>query len=159
MYVLNNRERTGVNYLLMKYSIPLAWFAAVKTFADGVNAEFTVKPRSLMCSHFLSSIYLSPLRKRLNDDRGGGGFLLLDDGFYSHLTEGPIHEADKVFAELFYSLGTVPSSGLFGVGSSLLPSSRLASLKMEALSRYWLMFVSTILSTILHITEVRQIGL
>ncbi len=71
MYVLNNRERTGVNYLLMKYSIPLAWFAAVKTFADGVNAGFTVKPRSLMCSHFLSSIYLSPLRKGLNDDGGG----------------------------------------------------------------------------------------
>ncbi len=70
MYVLNNRQRIDVNYLLMKYSVPLAWFAAVKTFADGVNAEFTVEPRSLMCSHFLSSVYLSPLRKGLDDDRG-----------------------------------------------------------------------------------------
>ncbi len=35
-----------VNNLFMKYSIPLALFAAVRTFADGVNAEFTVIPRS-----------------------------------------------------------------------------------------------------------------
>ncbi len=34
-----------------------------------------------------------------------GGPLLLDDGFYSHLTEGPIYEADKVFAELFHPVG------------------------------------------------------
>ncbi len=42
-----------VNDLYMKYSIPLALFAAVKTFADGVNVEFTVIPRSLICSHFV----------------------------------------------------------------------------------------------------------
>ncbi len=42
-----------VNYLLMKYSIPLALFAAVRTFADGVNAEFTVISRPLICSHFV----------------------------------------------------------------------------------------------------------
>ncbi len=34
-----------VNDLLIKYSIPLALFAAVRTFADGVNAEFTVTPK------------------------------------------------------------------------------------------------------------------
>ncbi len=37
----------------MKYSIPLALFAAVRTFTDGVNAEFTVIHRSLICSHFV----------------------------------------------------------------------------------------------------------
>ncbi len=42
-----------VNDHLMKYSIPQALFAAVRKFADGVNAEFTVIPRSLICSHFV----------------------------------------------------------------------------------------------------------
>ncbi len=37
-----------VNDLFMKYSIPLALFAAARTFADGVNTEFTVIPRSLI---------------------------------------------------------------------------------------------------------------
>ncbi len=42
-----------VNELLIKYSIPLALLAAVRTFADGVNAEFTVIPRLLICSHYV----------------------------------------------------------------------------------------------------------
>ncbi len=42
-----------VNYRLMTYSIRLALFAAARTFADGVNAEFTVIPRSLICLHFV----------------------------------------------------------------------------------------------------------
>ncbi len=40
------------NDLLMKYSITVALLAAVRTFAEVVNAEFTVLPRSLFCSHF-----------------------------------------------------------------------------------------------------------
>ncbi len=42
--------------LFMKYSIPLALLAAVRTFADGVNAAFTVIPRSSNCSHFVFSL-------------------------------------------------------------------------------------------------------
>ncbi len=42
-----------VNDRFMKDSIPLTLLAAVRTFADGVNAEFTVIPRSLICSHFV----------------------------------------------------------------------------------------------------------
>ncbi len=41
-----------VNDLLMNYSIPLAMFAAVRTFADGVNAEFTVIPRPFTIRFF-----------------------------------------------------------------------------------------------------------
>ncbi len=44
-----------VNDLFMKYSIPLDLFAAVRTLTDGLNAEFTVIPRSLICSHFVIS--------------------------------------------------------------------------------------------------------
>ncbi len=36
-----------VNDLFMKYSFPLALFATVRIITDGVNAEFTVIPRSL----------------------------------------------------------------------------------------------------------------
>ncbi len=36
----------------MKYNIPLALLAAARTLAEGVNAAFTVMPRSLNCSHF-----------------------------------------------------------------------------------------------------------
>ncbi len=45
-----------VNDLFMKCSIPQALLAAVRTFADGVNVEFTVIPRSLICSHFVISL-------------------------------------------------------------------------------------------------------
>ncbi len=45
-----------VNDLFLKYSIPLALFAVVRTFADGVNAEFTVIHRSVICEHFLISL-------------------------------------------------------------------------------------------------------
>ncbi len=41
-----------VNDLFMKYNIPLALLAAIRTLAVGVNAEFTVMPRLLICSHF-----------------------------------------------------------------------------------------------------------
>ncbi len=37
-----------VNDLFMNYSILLALFAAARTFADGLNADFTVMPRSLV---------------------------------------------------------------------------------------------------------------
>ncbi len=67
----------------MKYSIFLALFAAVRTFADGVNAEFTV---------ISSSVHHSPLRKGLDDHRDG--LLLIDDDFYLHFTEGPIYETN-----------------------------------------------------------------
>ncbi len=76
------------NDLFMKYSIPLALLAAVRTFADGVNAEFTVIPRSRISS----SVYPPPLWKELDDDQEG--LLLIDDGFYLHLTEGPIYETN-----------------------------------------------------------------
>ncbi len=39
-----------VNNRVMKYNIPLALLVAVRTLAEGVNAEFTVMPRSLICS-------------------------------------------------------------------------------------------------------------
>ncbi len=42
--------------LFMMYSIPLALLVAVRTFADGVNAAFTVIPRSSICSHFVFSL-------------------------------------------------------------------------------------------------------
>ncbi len=59
----------------MKYNILLALFAAVRTLTDGLNAEFTVIPRSLICSHFVISF-----RKGLDDDLDG--LLLIGDGFY-----------------------------------------------------------------------------
>ncbi len=43
----------------IKHSIPLALLAAVRTFAEGVNAEFTVMPRSLICSHFCNNLTLA----------------------------------------------------------------------------------------------------
>ncbi len=42
--------------LFMKYNILLALLAAAKTLAEGMNAEFTVMPRSLICSHFCSDL-------------------------------------------------------------------------------------------------------
>ncbi len=54
-----------VNDLVMKYSILLALFAAVRTFAEGVNAKFTVIHRSFIYSHFLiSSPFASSERTR-----------------------------------------------------------------------------------------------
>ncbi len=54
-----------VNVLFMKYSIPLALLAVVRAFADGVNAEFTVIVRSLICLHFvISSPFASSERTR-----------------------------------------------------------------------------------------------
>ncbi len=40
----------------MKYNIPLASLAAARTLAEGVNAAFTVIPRSLTGSHFCSDL-------------------------------------------------------------------------------------------------------
>ncbi len=37
-----------MNDLFMKYSIPLALLAAIRTFAEGVKAEFTIMPSSLI---------------------------------------------------------------------------------------------------------------
>ncbi len=45
-----------VNDLFMKYNIPLALLAAVRTLAEGVNAEFIVMPRKLICSHFCNDL-------------------------------------------------------------------------------------------------------
>ncbi len=42
-----------VNDLFMKYSIPLALLAAVRTFAESVNFEFTVMLRSLIYNHII----------------------------------------------------------------------------------------------------------
>ncbi len=67
-----------VNDLLTQYSIPLPLFAAVRTLADGVNAEFTVILRSFVC--ISSSFRHWLLRKGLDDDRDG--LLLIDDGLY-----------------------------------------------------------------------------
>ncbi len=44
------------NAHFMKYNIPLALLAAVKTLAEGANAEFTVMPRSLIGSHFCNDL-------------------------------------------------------------------------------------------------------
>ncbi len=40
-----------------------------------------------------SSVHHSPLRKGL-DDGDRDSLLLIDDGFYLHLTEGPIYETN-----------------------------------------------------------------
>ncbi len=40
----------------MKYNIPLALLAAARTLAEGVDAAFTVMPRSLISSHFCSDL-------------------------------------------------------------------------------------------------------
>ncbi len=40
------------NDVFIKYSIPLALLVAVRIFAEEVNTEFTVMPRSLICSTF-----------------------------------------------------------------------------------------------------------
>ncbi len=45
-----------VNDLFMKYKIRLALLVADRTLAEGVNVEFTVKPRPLICSHFCSDL-------------------------------------------------------------------------------------------------------
>ncbi len=47
----------------MKYNIHIALIAAVRTFADKVNAEFTFIPRSLICSPFFISSPFAPLGK------------------------------------------------------------------------------------------------
>ncbi len=39
-----------------KYNIPLVLLVAVRKLAEKVNAEFTVMPRSLICSHFCSDL-------------------------------------------------------------------------------------------------------
>ncbi len=59
-----------VNDLLMKFNIPLALFAALKTFAEGVNAEFTGMPTSLCCSHFCICLPSAP-SDRTNRKSGG----------------------------------------------------------------------------------------
>ncbi len=66
----------------MKYNIALALLAAARTLTEGVNAAFTVMPRSL--------IYLRPLQVGQYEDRECR--LLKDDGFFLHLTEDPIYE-------------------------------------------------------------------
>ncbi len=65
----------------MKYSIPLALLVVVRTFAKGVNAEFTVIPRSSIFSHFVISLVLSDDQEVL---------LLIEDGFYLRLMEDRI---------------------------------------------------------------------
>ncbi len=45
-----------LNDLFMKYSIPLAFLAAVRTLIEGGNAELKVMPRSLICSHFFNDL-------------------------------------------------------------------------------------------------------
>ncbi len=81
-----------VNDLFVKYSIPLALLAAVRTFAEGVNADFTVMQEVIS-----ASICLPPLQIGLDDDREG--LLLIDDGFYLRLTE----ETNHVLVELMTS--------------------------------------------------------
>ncbi len=39
-----------------KYNIPLGLLVAVRTLAEGVNAEFTVMPRSLISAHFCNNL-------------------------------------------------------------------------------------------------------
>ncbi len=64
--------------------------AAVRTFAKGVNTEFTVMPMSLICSHFCKGL---PSASSVRAIRKSGRTLLICDGFYLHLTEDPICEA------------------------------------------------------------------
>ncbi len=75
----------------MKYNIPLALLAAARTLAEGVNAVFTVMPRSLICSHF-AAIYLRPLQIGQYKDRECR--LLKGDGSYLHFTGDPIYETN-----------------------------------------------------------------
>ncbi len=79
-----------VNDLFMKYSIPQYLLAAVRTFAKGVNAELTVMPRSLICSHFCIKLPFTPLDRTR---RWSGGppidrwWLLLAFNGRSHLRD------------------------------------------------------------------------
>ncbi len=59
-----------VNGIFMKYSIPLALLAAVGTFTEGVNAEFTVMSWSLIRSYFC--IDLPPASSDRTQRRSGG---------------------------------------------------------------------------------------
>ncbi len=81
----------------MKYSIPLALFAAVRTFANGVNAEFTVIPRSLICPHFVINL---PSASSERTRRLSGGPPIDRVGLYLHLTEGPIYDTNEVLVKL-----------------------------------------------------------
>ncbi len=67
-----------VNVLFIKYSIVLVLLAAVRTFAEGVNAEFTVMPRPLICSYFCIDSP-PPLREGQDEDREG--LFFINDGF------------------------------------------------------------------------------
>ncbi len=49
-------EVRQVNELFMKYKNPLAVLLAAKTLAEGVNAAFTILPKSLICSHFCNDL-------------------------------------------------------------------------------------------------------
>ncbi len=57
------------NGVFMKFCIPLALLAAVRAFAYGVDAEFTVMPRSFF--RIYPSSHLPPLRIGLDDDLEG----------------------------------------------------------------------------------------
>ncbi len=56
---LTNALYTGTceSDLFMKNSIPLASLVAVRVLAEGVNAEFSVEPGSLTCSHFCIELH------------------------------------------------------------------------------------------------------
>ncbi len=58
-----------VNGLMVEYNIPLALLAAVRILAEGVNAEFAVMPRSLICSHFCNDLSPASSHKAIQRSR------------------------------------------------------------------------------------------
>ncbi len=81
-----------VNDRFMKYNIPLALLAAVRTLAEGVNAEFAAMLMPLICSHFLN--HLPPASSDRAIRRSGEPPFdkYLSDGFYLHFKKGQIYK-------------------------------------------------------------------
>ncbi len=71
----------------MKYNIALALLAAARTLAEGVNAAFTVMPRSLISSHFCSDLPAATSGRAI---LRSGVPPIKGDGFYLLLTGDPI---------------------------------------------------------------------
>ncbi len=84
------------NELLMKYNISLALLATVRTFAEGWTLISRLCPGHWFVRIF-SSICFPPLRVGL--DKVREGLLLIDDGFYLHVTEDPIYNTNYVLVE------------------------------------------------------------
>ncbi len=91
-----------VNDLFMKYSIPQYLLASVRTFPKGVNAELTVLPRSLICSHFCIELPSAP-SDRIRRWSGGPPF---DRWWFLLAFTGRSHLRGKLSSCWFYDLSS-----------------------------------------------------